>query len=54
MFFFQKQLSEERKDFIGEKIKRDSNEDKVKDLIRWMKEVYDKENIEVGPCRLCG
>ena len=40
-------MSEERKDFIGGKIKRSSPEDKVKDLLEWMTQVYKKRKDEV-------
>ena len=45
---FQDQMTEEMKDFIGGKIKRSSPEDKVKDLLEWMTEIYDKMKHQVG------
>ena len=35
-------MSDETKDFISGKIQRGSPEDKVKDLLEWMDEVYKK------------
>ena len=40
-------MSEPRKDFIGNNIKRTSPEDKVQDLTKWMKAIYKKMAHEV-------
>lgn len=36
------------------KINRNSPEDKVKDFMKWMKELYTKTKYEVGPQKLHG
>ena len=40
-------MSDETKDFISGKIQRGSPEDKVKDLLEWMEEVYDRMKHKV-------
>ena len=40
-------MSETRKDFIGDHIKRTSPEDKVQDLMKWMKAIDEKMAHEV-------